>query len=91
MEFFSQTKAEVIKFFKTDENHGLDENRVDDLYEEYGLNKLKEKKKKTNLQRFFEQFMDAMILILIVAAVISFVIACVEGEMKDFYGRYAGK
>lgn len=85
MEFFSQTKAEVIKFFKTDENHGLDENRVDDLYEEYGLNKLKEKKKKTNLQRFFEQFMDAMILILIVAAVISFVIACVEGEMKDFY------
>ena len=85
MEFFSQTKAEVIKFFKTDENHGLDENRVDDLYEEYGLNKLKEKKKKTNLQRFFEQFMDAMILILIVAAVISFVIACVEGEPKEFF------
>ena len=43
------------------------------------------KKKKTNLQRFLEQFRDVMILILIGAAIISFIVACVEGEPKEFF------
>ena len=37
------------------------------------------------LQRFTEQFRDVMILILIAAAVISFVVACVEGNPKEFF------
>lgn len=45
-----------------------------------GENRLREGKKKTNLQRFAEQFKDVMILILLAAAVISFIVACSTGE-----------
>ena len=51
----------------------------------YGPNKLREKKKKTTLQRFMDQFKDVMILILIAAAIVSFVVACVEGNPKEFF------
>ena len=64
---------------------GLTSEQVSKNRSVHGPNKLKEKPKKTNLQRFFDQFKDAMILILLVAAAISFVIACVEGEPKEFF------
>ncbi len=35
--------------------------------------------------RFFDQFKDAMILILIAAAVVSFIIACIEKNPKEFF------
>ncbi len=85
MQFFSQSKEEVLKFFKTDEKRGLTLDKASELKEKYGPNKLAEKKKKTNLQRFFEQFRDVMILILIGAAIISFVIACVEKNPREFF------
>ena len=51
----------------------------------FGENALKEKKKKTALRRFADQFKDAMILILIGAAVISFVIAWTDGQVREFF------
>ena len=83
--FYNQTKEDVLKHLNSDENNGLTSKRVEDLKEKYGPNQLKEKKKKTNLQRFFDQFKDVMIIILIIAAIISFVIACVEGNPKEFF------
>lgn len=85
MKVWEKSKDEVLKTFSSDEENGLNREQVNDLKAKYGLNKLKEKKKKTTAQRFLEQFKDVMILILIVAAVISFVIACVEGELKEFF------
>lgn len=85
MLFYQQTKEEVLNHFDTDEEKGLSSSQVSDLKNKFGVNKLKEKKKKTMTQRFFDQFRDVMILILIGAAVISFVVACVEGNPKEFF------
>lgn len=76
---------EVLKFFESDADQGLSAAEVARRQESYGKNKLKEKKKKTMLQRFFEQFKDVMILILIGAAIVSFVVACVERDPMEFF------
>lgn len=75
----------VVQSLHSDMTIGLTESQVQEKRAQHGENKLKEKKKKTNLQRFAEQFKDVMILILIVAAIISFAIACIEGEPKEFF------
>lgn len=85
MTFHNKSAEETLKSLSADKEKGLDSASVEKLSTEFGPNKLKEKKKKTTLQRFFDQFKDVMILILIIAAVISFVIACVEGNPKEFF------
>lgn len=84
MIFHNEKQSAVLENFNSDVQKGLTTERVEQLKAQYGENKLKEKKKKTMLQRFFEQFKDVMILILIAAAVISFTIACVEGNPSEF-------
>ena len=84
MNLFSTSRDEVIKYLQSDVKQGLSESEALKRIEAYGENKLKEKKKKTNLERFIDQFKDVMIIILILAAVISFVIACVEGNPMEF-------
>ena len=85
MQFFSQTKESVLEILNTDEKRGLSEHDVVNLKEKYGPNKLNEKKKKTTMQRFLDQFKDAMILILIVAAIVSFVVICVEKNWGELF------
>ena len=85
MRSHSDDKQTVVSALSTDTIKGLSSEEVALRREKYGENRLKEKKKKSNLQRFLEQFKDAMIIILIVAAIISFVIACVEGNPKEFF------
>ncbi len=85
MIYHSEHISSVLKELKTNPEAGLENSDIPFLLADYGENKLKEKKKKTNLQRFLDQFKDVMILILIVAAIISFVIACVEGNPKEFF------
>jgi len=75
----------VVQAFQSNLTTGLSDEQVQKKRAQHGENKLKEKKKKTNLQRFAEQFQDVMILILIAAAIISFAIACVEGDSKEFF------
>ena len=47
---------------------------------QYGKNEFTQKKKKSFLRRFFEQFEDFMILVLIAAALISFAASVFEGN-----------
>lgn len=80
-----KSAEEVLQALNTNAETGLSAAQVEKRLQEYGANKLKEKKKKTALERFAAQFKDVMILILIAAAIISFVIACVESNPKDFF------
>ncbi len=81
----SMKLQEVIKNLSANTESGLSNSEAEARLEKNGPNKLREKKKKTNLQRFIDQFKDVMIIILIIAAIISFVIACVEGNPKEFF------
>lgn len=83
--FHNISKDEILSQLKTDIKSGLSSDTISKLREEYGFNKLNEKRKKTFFQRFLDQFKDVMILILILAALVSFVVACVEGEIKEFF------
>ncbi len=85
MIFHNETLSNIARELSSDLNLGLTTAKVSEKLETYGENKLKEKKKKTTFERFLEQFKDVMILILIAAAVISFVIACIEGNPKEFF------
>ncbi len=84
MSFYTKPLKEVLSQLGTDPK-GLSAKEVESRQEKYGPNELQQAKKKTNLQRFFDQFKDAMILILLAAAAVSFIIACVEWQPKEFF------
>lgn len=81
----SKSKDELLTELQTSMEKGLTNQQARERLERYGENRLREKRKKTTLQRFFDQFKDVMILILIVAAIVSFVIACTEGDPMEFF------
>ncbi len=85
MSLHSKTREEVLAELSSDAERGLKSADIGALREKYGENKLREKKKKTNLQRFFDQFKDAMIIILLIAAVVSFVVVCVEKNWGELF------
>ena len=85
MLFHSETKDSVIKELQSHPSQGLSSLQVSSKLTQYGENRLTEKKKKTNVQRFLDQFKDVMILILLAAAAVSFIIACIEGNPKEFF------
>ncbi len=84
MEYHAKKTEEILKELSSDANHGLTEEQVSALREKCGENRMQEKKKKTLAQRFFEQFKDVMIIILIIAAVISFIVACTGHDPMEF-------
>ena len=85
MLYHEQNSEAVIKELSSNSVSGLTAEQALQRQTQYGENKLKEKKKKTTMQRFFAQFQDVMILILLAAAGVSFVIACLEGNPQEFF------
>lgn len=85
MIFHSEPIEHVLKEFSSDQAFGLTNNYAQSALQRYGENRLSKRRKKTFLERFAEQFKDIMILILIAAAIVSFVIACIEGNPKEFF------
>lgn len=85
MVWHHETPEAVVHQLASSFQQGLNDEQVARLRSRYGENRLREKQKKTNWQRFLDQFRDVMILILIAAAMLSFVIACVEGNPQAFF------
>ena len=85
MHYYQEPVNTVLTSLETDPSQGLTGSEAKSRLGKYGPNRLQGTKKKTNLQRFLDQFKDAMILILLAAAAVSFAIACVEGEPKEFF------
>ena len=82
---YSVKLEELTMELSTDITTGLTDQQVQERLVGFGLNKLQQKKKKSFGQRFLDQFKDVMILILIGAAVISFIVACYSGEAREFF------
>lgn len=74
-EIYQQKSEDVIKKLKTSINTGLSLQQVSDRLKTDGLNELVGKQKRGLFLRFIDQFKDFMIIVLIVAAILSGVVA----------------
>jgi len=83
--FHHRSKEEALQQLSSNREKGLSAQQVAELQAKFGANRLREKKKKSTVQRFFDQFKDVMILILIAAAIVSFVIICVEQNWGELF------
>lgn len=83
MNWHNLNAQDVLKKFKVNQNIGLNNVSVAQKQANFGKNILKEKKSKGVLAKFFEQFSDFMVIVLLIAAAISFITSAVEGN-KDY-------
>ncbi len=81
----SSSATDVVKAYSSDAEWGLTKQDILRLQNEYGPNILAEKKKKTFIGRFFDQFKDVMIIILLIAAAVSFGVICVEQNWNELF------
>ena len=79
MRYYCEEKNSVLEELGTTEE-GLSSAEAKSRLEKYGRNRLEAAKGKSLVRRFMEQLADPMIIILIVAAVISGVLAVVEND-----------
>lgn len=79
------TPEQIEQEFGSNLNTGLTDAQVEKQRATFGENKLKEKRKRTLFERYLDQFKDVMIIILLIAAAISFGIAIHEGNPKEFF------
>lgn len=77
--WFNKSQDEVLKELDVNVSTGLTETEVTKRLEKYGENKLQEAKKKSLIQLFFAQLNDALIYVLLGAAVVTLIV----GEYAD--------
>lgn len=82
MEFHSISADEALRAVESEQG-GLDESQASERLSRYGTNALVGKKRKSGIVRFLKQFVDPMIIVLIIAAVISAVLTIVQGEFTE--------
>lgn len=80
MELYSQSREEAVQTLGTDPARGLNQRECQRRLEQYGKNELRPAKRRGLLARFFSQFQDLMVLILLAAAAVSFAVSWVRGD-----------
>lgn len=81
--YFNKSISDVLDFFKTSKE-GLTKEKVQESREKYGINALRETKKKSTFEVFLEQFKDLLVIILIIAGIISIATGNVESTIVIF-------
>lgn len=84
MNWHSMPLKDILEKLSTDQTTGLSEQQAKEALAKHGENKLEGKKSKTLAQRFIEQFKDFMVIILLIAAVISLVVAINGHDKTEF-------
>ena len=79
MEYYIMKIEEILNKFDTTKD-GIKSTTFNKRIKEYGYNKLKESKKTSKIIKFLNQFKDIMIFILLIASVVSFIMAKIQGE-----------
>jgi len=82
MKYYDASKEEVLKEVGSAQS-GLSEEEAASRLEKYGRNALTSAKRKPPILKFLSQFTDPMIIVLLVAAVISGVLAIVRAEYTE--------
>ncbi len=80
MQWHSLPISEVLEELGVTHNQGLSAKDVKQRQETFGRNILEAKKPKSILMKFLAQFSDFMIIILILAAIVSFVVSYLDGD-----------
>ncbi len=80
MHYHDISSKEALNIFKTDYDKGLSSDNIPSLLSKYGFNELTEVKKHGIIYSFFYQFRDFTTLVLIAAAIISYVSSFLEGN-----------
>lgn len=83
MNWHNMSAKNVLDTLKTDEKKGLSEKEAGKRLLKYGKNTIAAKKREGFLKKFFAQFNDFMIIVLIVAAALSFIMSVLSGD-ADF-------
>ena len=77
---YSESAEEILKNLEVDKNKGLSSEEAEKRIEKYGPNELQSEEKTTTLQKFIAQFKDFMIIVLLIAAIVSWL---VSGDIAD--------
>ncbi|CAG8721052.1 16525_t:CDS:2, partial [Acaulospora morrowiae] len=82
-EAFIKTPEEVLEYFDVNIEHGLNEKQVNENKKKYGRNELPQKDSTPMWELILEQFKDQLVIILLISAAISFVLALLEDSEEQ--------
>ncbi|KAI7903580.1 SERCA-type calcium-translocating P-type ATPase [Cokeromyces recurvatus] len=77
---FIKTPEEVCQYFNVDRSKGLNESQVKEQQKKFGRNELPAEESTPIYKLILEQFQDQLVLILLGAAIVSFVLAIFEDQ-----------
>lgn len=79
MKYYTMNIKEVLLALDT-KIEGLSDEKVQKRLSKYGKNAIINKKEKTNISKFINEFKDFMIIMLIISAITSFIISIINNE-----------